>query len=210
MAIEAQQSVSTTDYEKEFKEVTGKNFNIYYNKYFVKLTYYIKRYGINELDAEGLAHDAFMKSLKKIQQYNPKYAFSTWLFNIAKNETLQHINKNKKSILVDYNQEQDDEFTSTQNSLKYYINTTISDDEIEIREQNIVQYKYNETLKEIQKLEPKYRHIILMREVENMSYDDIKDELGISLQTVKNRIHHGRKKLHEKLIHKFEEYLNMY
>lgn len=56
-----------------FKESTGLNFNEYYTKYYPKLAYTIGKFNINSIDAEAIANEAFMRSLEKIDQYNPKY-----------------------------------------------------------------------------------------------------------------------------------------
>jgi DNA-directed RNA polymerase specialized sigma24 family protein len=68
---------SNLSYEEKFLQATGKNFNVYYKKFYNKLVYYIKSMSITELDAEELAAMAFMTSLEKIHQYNPEYQYST-------------------------------------------------------------------------------------------------------------------------------------
>lgn len=193
------------NYENEFKNATGLEFNQYYKKFFKKLTYYIHRFGINELDAEGLANDSFIQAFNKIDMYNRNYEFSTWLFKIAKNLTLIHINKNKKTLLVDFNEEQESDFDSPQTALKYYISKKQEELNDFNNTDHITQYKYNETLKEIYNLGPKYKNIFILRMIDEKSYSEISDMLGLSLQTVKNRLHHGRIKLDKTLKPKFNK-----
>jgi DNA-directed RNA polymerase specialized sigma24 family protein len=68
---------SNLSYEEQFLQATGKNFNVYYKKFYNKLVYYIKSMSITQLDAEELAATAFMTSLEKIHQYKPEYQYST-------------------------------------------------------------------------------------------------------------------------------------
>lgn len=191
------------NFENEFKNATGLEFNQYYKKFYKKLTYYISRFGINEIDAQGLANDAFIRAFEKIHMYNKQYEFSTWLYKIAQNLTLIHIKKNKNTILVDFNEEQDSEFESNTNALKFHI-AKKQEQSQEISTDHITNFKYNEALKEIGKLSPKYKQIFLLRVIDEKSYADIADMLGIPLQTVKNRLHHGKIKLEKTLKHKFE------
>lgn len=192
-------------YEELFENKTGLTFNNYYNKFFKKLTYYVKKFGVNELDAEGLANDAFMKALDKIEMYDSKYEFGPWLFKIAKNLTLKHINDNKSTILVDYNQEQDDDFDSSYNALKYHISKKQDDYTAELTNEKLLEYKYSETLKEIHKLGPKYKNILILSDIDGKSYKEIAELTNLPLQTIKNRLHHGRGKLEKVLLPKFNK-----
>ena len=193
------------NYEELFRKSTGLTFNSYYNKFFKKLTYYVKKFGVTELDAEGLANDAFMKALDKIEMYDSQYDFGPWLFKIAKNLTLKHIKDNKSTILVDYNQEQDEDFDSSYNALKYHITKKQDDYTNELTSEKILEFKYTETLKEIHKLGPKYKNIIILCDIDGKSYKEIANLTNLPEQTIKNRIHHGRKKLQKVLKPKFNK-----
>lgn len=199
------------NYGKKFKEATGRDFDEYYGTFYNKLLYYITRFGINEIDADALVNDTFMRAFDKIEQYNNNYEFSTWIFTIARNLTLQHITNNKNTIQVDYNTEREDDFNSSTSTLKYHLMNKLdefynNDDE----ENNLTLKKYNETLKEIYKLGPIYKNIIILREIDGKTYDEIAEMLNISLQTVKNRIYHGRLKLNKILKPRFEQMYKEY
>src|SRR6056297_3833993 len=62
----------------------------------------------NKNDAEDLTIEAFGKAFKNIEQYTPKYAFSTWLFKIATNNCIDFIRK-QKANLISIDQADDDE-----------------------------------------------------------------------------------------------------
>jgi len=94
--------------EKIFKERTGKDFSTLYQKYYPKLIYFTSRICRDLQKAEDISTDSFMIALEKIEKYEKeKSQFSTWLFTIAKNLTLQDIKLEKRSISLDV--EYDDE-----------------------------------------------------------------------------------------------------
>jgi RNA polymerase sigma-70 factor, ECF subfamily len=88
--------------EKMFKQRTGKDFTTLYKKYYPKLIYFTTKICNDQQKAEDISTDSFMIALDKIDKYEKdKSQFSTWLFTIAKNLSLQEIKNNKKSISLD-------------------------------------------------------------------------------------------------------------
>ena len=195
-------------FRKIFKEKTGRDFNEYYTKFYPKLTYIIERFNMNHIDAESIANEAFVRSLEKIEQYNPEYQFSTWLFNIGKNMAYKFLRDRAKEISVDTSQgSNNDEETA---GFQYHLNAQIDETNHSESYENVHKIKYEETLKEISNLPEKYKHIIEMCDIYGMSYNQIVEESGESLQTVKNRLHHGRKRIQNKLKVKFEHIIENY
>jgi RNA polymerase sigma-70 factor (ECF subfamily) len=191
--MELKNRTAATNYEQIFQEKTGQSFNKFYNKYYTKLVWQLRKLNITDLDAQGLANDAFMQSLEKIEQYNPAYNFSTWLFTVGRNLALQFKKDNSKIILVDTSDNtQEDKAVSGMN---YYLNMKIDNSTEVIENQNITLKKYDIALKNIASLDVKYREYIELCDIQGKSYDEICDLLGVELQTVKNRLHHGRKKI---------------
>jgi len=205
------------DLEKLFFEKTGRNFNVFYKKYFDKLVWKIHRLNIDILDAEGIANDSFMHSLEKIEQYNPEYHYSTWLFTIGKMKAFHFKNQSKKTILVDCstNSDADDSASAT---MQHYLNNKIDTYNQDIDTQEMISLKYYETLKEINKLAPKFKTIVELYNIHGKSYNDIVNILGSEihkdedqrLQTVKNRLHLGRNKIEKSLNGKFKHIMENY
>lgn len=194
-------------FETIFKEKIGKDFNTYYKKYYPKLVWIVQKMNINEIDAEDIANRAFMRSLEKIEQYNPQYHYSTWLFDIGKKMAYQYKKDQAKIVLVDVSSNDSDDESS---NYEYYASIQLdSNNETESYE-TMHNHKYNETLKEISKLSDKYKNIIELCDIHGMSYLDIAEITGENLQTVKNRLHHGRKKIKENLKHTFEYIIENY
>ncbi len=192
---------SFSEQEKLFREKTGKEFTQLYSKYYPKLIYFTSRICNDPQKAEDLSTDSFMIALDKIEKYDrEKSQFSTWLFTIAKNLTLQDIKTEKKTISLDV------EFDEEGTTMKDFI----QEEESDLNIQNIsdrkadIMKKYMETLKE------PYRTVIEMREIKKMAYQDIADKLGRNLSTIKSQIRNGRHLLISQSRVEFEDIDEMY
>ena len=138
----------------------------------------------NKDDAEDLTIEAFGKAFKKLDQYTPNYAFSTWLFKIASNNCIDFIRK-KKHHLISLDKEYQDEAGTEMASR---IPSTVLDPEEElIKSQKI---KYMRAL--VEKLKPHYRILIELRYFKEYSYEEIADELDLPLGTVKAKLFRAR------------------
>lgn len=188
--------------EKLFKERTGKDFTTLYKKYYPKLIYFTSRICNDQQKAEDISTDSFMIALDKIDKYEKeKSQFSTWLFTIAKNLTLQDIKNEKKSVSLDI--EFDDEGTT----MKDFIVDDYSDEnqKHELFEMKAeIMKKYMDTLKE------PYKTVIEMREIKKMAYKDIADQLGKNLSTIKSQIRNGRHILISQSKKEFDDIDEMY
>lgn len=194
-------SIREKSYEQQFLEVTGKDFNTFYKKYYNKLVWIIQKMNINSIDAEGLANDAFMKAFDKIHMYKPEYNFSTWLFSIGKRMACEYKNQQKKrGILFDASAED----SVDSDPIQFYMKNKMDSVQVDYCSQKLTCMKYEDTLKEIAKLDPKYKRIIELSDIQGKSYNEICNILGIELSTVKNRLHHGRLRIENNLKEKFK------
>jgi RNA polymerase sigma-70 factor (ECF subfamily) len=188
--------------EKLFKERTGKDFTTLYQKYYPKLIYFTSRICNDQQKAEDLSTDSFMIALDKIEKYEKdKSQFSTWLFTIAKNLTLQDIKNEKRSISLDI--EFDDEGTTMKDFITQDDSNDVQMYDIFSRKSEIMK-KYMDTLKE------PYKTVIEMREIKGMAYKDIASKLNKNLSTIKSQIRNGRKILISQSKSEFDEIEEMY
>lgn len=166
-----------------FKERTGKDFSTLYTKYYPKLIYFTSRICNDTQKAEDISTDSFMIALDKIHKYErEKSQFSTWLFTIAKNLTLQDLKNSKRSISLDI--QFDDEGTTMKDF--------IQEEENESYLHDVYEKKADVLKKHINELKEPYKTVIEMREVKKMAYKDIADKLGKNLSTIKSQIRNGR------------------
>ena len=144
----------------------------------------------NPHDAEDLTIEAFGKAFKKLHQYTPDYAFSTWLFKIASNNCIDFIRKKKKyTFSIDKNY--DDEETGTELANK--IPAEVLDPEEDLMKKRRIQL-----MREVvEKLKPHYRTLIELRYFKEFSYDEIATELNLPLGTVKAQLFRAREFLYQ-------------
>lgn len=146
--------------------------------------------------AEDLAQETFVKVFNHIGSFNPKYKFSSWIFKIASNLTIDAIRKkdlDTVSLDGSRNASTADEVDATRIT-------------VESRDENPEEFVEAKELGEeieraIGELRPEYRTAILLRHVEGRPYEEIAEIMGVPLGTVKTYIHRARGELKETLAH---------
>jgi RNA polymerase sigma-70 factor (ECF subfamily) len=138
----------------------------------------------NKDDAEDLTIEAFGKAFKKLDQYTPDFAFSTWLFKIATNNCIDFIRRNKQ-VVYSLDREFQDEAGSELAS-KITADTLNPEEEL-MRNQKIVLMRQL-----VDQLKPHYRILIEMRYFKEFSYEEIASELNLPLGTVKAKLFRAR------------------
>ncbi len=141
----------------------------------------------NPSDAEDLTIEAFGKAFKNIQQYTPKYAFSTWLFKIATNNCIDFIRKKRgNTISLDQGLDSDDSLTPS---------ATIQSDTPDPEANMISQQKILMMRDVVGKLKPRYRTLVELRYFKEFSYEEISKELDLPIGTVKAQLFRARELL---------------
>ena len=139
----------------------------------------------NETDAEDIAIETFSKAFDKIATYNPEFQFNTWLIAIAKNVHIDMLRKKKSTHFVEITDEEDQQ--------AYNIaDTTPSVEDALITEQNL-----SRLLQFIKELKPHYQEVIQLRYFQEMSYQEIAEQLGEPLSNVKIKLLRAKKLLAE-------------
>jgi RNA polymerase sigma-70 factor (ECF subfamily) len=145
----------------------------------------------NEADAAELAQDSFVKAIQSLKDFRAESSFYTWLFRIAVNHTLNFCKKNNRLNFESLQNEIDEE---TEKQLKDYLVDNKSVEPSELASKKEVN---SLIIKALEKLEPQQRAVIVLRDIEQMSYNDIAHTLNMEIGTVKSRIARGRKNIRE-------------
>jgi RNA polymerase sigma-70 factor, ECF subfamily len=144
----------------------------------------------NRHEAEDIAQEAFIRAYVNINSFNQDLKFSTWLFRIATNLCIDRIRKKKPDYYLDAEVSGTDGLTMYSQLAS---NSPLPENELESLElQETVQ-------KEILKLPEKYRTVIVLKYIEELSLNEISEILDMPLGTVKTRIHRGREALRQQL-----------
>jgi RNA polymerase sigma-70 factor (ECF subfamily) len=165
----------------------------------IVLTYQDKIYSLcrymlgNAHDAEDAAQDAFLKAYQALPKFQPEASLYTWLYRIATNTCIDY---KRKPIFFE------SLFGSSEEGGRLAHDRASDAPSPEKLYQS---KQIGEALREILgKLSPKLRAIIILKEIEELSYEEIADALEISMGTVKSRIARAREEL-QKLMQKFRE-----
>jgi len=144
----------------------------------------------NRHEAEDMAQEAFIRAYVNIASFNIDLKFSTWLYRIATNLCIDRIRKKKPDYYLDA------EVSGTDGLTMY---SQIASDTI-LPEDELESMELQETIqREITKLPEKYRSVIVLKYIEELSLNEISEILDIPLGTVKTRIHRGREALRHQL-----------
>ena len=140
--------------------------------------------------AEDLAQDAFIRAFNAIGSYNPGYKFSSWMFKIAHNLTIDHLRKRRLDTISIHGSPH---AVTADEQARTSLVLESSEERPDAYVENLELGSQIEAA--IGKLRPEYRAVTLLRHVEGYSYQEIADILEIPLGTVKTYIHRARLEL---------------
>jgi RNA polymerase sigma-70 factor (ECF subfamily) len=166
-------------------------------KYYTPLYNLIYRLVRNKGEVEDLTQEAFVKAFASLKYFNEEFAFSTWLYKIATNNTIDYIRKRKlETFSIDKPIESDD------SDYKFELpDTTYEPDKEIIRRQKTILIS-----EAIKKLPEKYRKVILLRHVDEYDYSEIAKILKLPIGTVKAHIFRARELLYKTLRESIKHY----
>jgi len=154
----------------------------------------MKKMIANTDDAEDLTIEAFGKAFKRLEQYSPDYAFSTWLFKIASNNCIDFLRRKKlgstMSLDAGFDSSDDQEGSI---DVEFF---GLDPEQALMKEQRI-----DEMHRIVEQLKPKYKQLVEMRYFKELSYEEISVELDLPLGTVKAQLFRARELMFEILKH---------
>jgi RNA polymerase sigma-70 factor (ECF subfamily) len=150
----------------------------------------------NREDAEDVLQETFMKAYEHLDQFKGDSKFYTWIVRIAVNQALMKLRRRKT-----------DKSVSLDEAIDTGEDTVVR--EIAAWDENPEQQFSREELGEvldtaIQSLEPPYRSVFVLRDIEELSTEETADALGLSVPAVKSRLLRARLQLREKLTRFFK------
>lgn len=150
----------------------------------------------NREQAEDLSQETFVKALNAIESYRPEYKFSSWIFKIANNVSIDHLRRRELDTLsLDGSPHALTPEAIQASALQLGDRQETALEELEARELGGV------IEQAIAGLRPEYRSCILLRHVEGRPYEEIATMLDLPLGTVKTYIHRARGELRQALAH---------
>ena len=160
------------------------------NRYERKIFRLTKHITQNDADAEDAMQDAFLKAFRHLSEFEGGSRFYTWLVRIAVNESLMRLRKRRPNHFS-----LDEPLKTEEESIPRQL-----EDWGPTPEQRYEKKEMGSILsKVIEQLEPIYRTVFVLRDVEDISTEDTAQMLGISISAVKSRLLRARLKLREML-----------
>lgn len=151
----------------------------------------------NPDDAQDLAQEVFLQAFRGIKSFRNDADFGTWLHRIAINSWINLQRRNKKVIAFSL----DEPMVIDENQVNREIAAS-DESPLEIVERQ----EFTESVyAALQKLQPDFKNVLVLREFEEYSYEEIANILGCSLGTVKSRINRARRDLKEIMNSKYSK-----
>ena len=139
-------------------------------RYEAPLRYFISRLSANPETAEDIFQDTWLTVIRRIHSLKKTDAFSTWLYRIARNKVYQRFRRKRKLFELNENiaipNDTENDVFSTEDATKIH-----------------------RCLKELM---PEYREVLMLRFLEQMSYEQISQVINCRLGTVKSRIYYAK------------------
>ena len=134
----------------------------------------------NKDDADDLTIEAFGRAFKKLEQYTPNYAFSTWLFKIASNNAIDFLRKKKLSNAISLDTKSGNPDYDTSNLIR---STHLNPEEFYIKKQKVEMVRGV-----IDKLKPKYKELVELFYFQELSHEEISVRLNLPIGTIKAQL----------------------
>ncbi len=178
--------MSDEDLMEQFQAGTVEAFNILVDRYSERLMHYLYGFLSDRELCEDLLQETFLRLYRNRHSYQPIATFSTWLYTIAGNLARSEYGKRKRRRMYSI------QLVNLDNE-EYELaipDASLSPDR---RTESTLQDKYIQ--KALDQVPPAFREVVVLRDIQQLAYDEIAKITGLPMGTVKSRIHRGRTKL---------------
>lgn len=136
----------------------------------------------NPSEAEDAAQETFLRAYSRLEQYNPRHKFSTWVFSIANHHCIDRLRKRRATFVsIDDN-------PVLQNL----------EGDMPLPESSVLSMERSAEVQQLlNRMDPEYRTPLILRYWEEYSYDEIAEAMDLSLSAVKSRLFRARKQMAE-------------
>jgi len=192
----SESSIQDEQYVRDALSGSQKAYQQLTEKYRKPLQYHVARMVKESEQVEDLVQEALVKAFDNLESYNNSYAFSTWLYRITTNHTIDYLRKKKlRTTSIDK------PIKTRDGELSMELPGEAETDRGIIRRQ-----RKKIITNAIEELPDKYRTVIKKRHIEELSYQEISDELDLPLGTVKAHIFRAREMLYKALKDKRDKF----
>jgi len=163
-------------------------FDLIVKRYKDQLLNFVYRFVGNQEEAEDIIQETFLRVYRKRKAYKRIAKFSTWIYTIAGNLSRTELRRRKRRKLFSVSEmgfeDRDYEISDDGYNPETQVDGVIQEEIIH---------------REINNLSPKFREVIILRDVQELSYEEISKIIKVPIGTVKSRVNRGRLKLQSQL-----------
>ncbi|MBP1937328.1 RNA polymerase sigma-70 factor (ECF subfamily) [Paenibacillus sediminis] len=159
-----------------------------------KIYYLAYRMLNNRHEAEDIVQETFLRVYKNLERYDEHQKFSTWIYRIGTNLCIDRLRKRKAVYSLDA------EVNDQEGSDGYAM---IPGDERTPESEFLLSETQTTIRDAIDSLPAKYKSVMILRYLQDLSLQEISDVLDMPVTTIKTRVHRGRDFLRKKLENKF-------
>lgn len=163
-------------------------FDLIVKRYKEQLLNFVYRFVGNQEEAEDIVQETFLRVYRKRKAYKRIAKFSTWIYTIAGNLSRTELRRRKRRKLFSVTdmgfEDRDYEISDEGHNPEDQVDGIIQEEIIQ---------------REINNLSPKFREVIILRDVQELSYEEISKIIKVPIGTVKSRVNRGRLKLQTQL-----------
>jgi len=174
------------------------NFKELVDLYIKLVTHIVYSMVNNNSEREDLCQEIFLKIFINLKSFKFKSKLSTWIGRIAYNECLNYYSRKKLNIIEDYH------YDSVEKNQKEYYSELNKSKEIHLIEDLSKKEIVKFLQQEIEQLPLKYRTIILLYHIDDLSYKDIIEITNLSLSNLKVSLFRGRRIIREQMLKKYK------
>ena len=147
-------------------------------------------------DAAELTQETFVKILENLDRFEARSSFYTWAFRIAVNLTLNHCQRNSRLSVRSLDSEPELSDSRAKQALKEFLSDDSSPDPAVVAQNKEL---HEVAIEALNKLDEAQRAVLVLRDIEGMSYARIAETLSIEIGTVRSRLSRARTRLREML-----------
>jgi len=147
----------------------------------------------NRQEAEDVVQDTFLRVYNNLERYDTSMKFSTWIYRIATNLSIDRLRKRKPVYSLDA---ESSEYEGLDGYSMIPSDNRTPESEMLISETQRIIHQAIDTLP------PKYKTVMILRYIHELSLQEVGDILDMPVTTIKTRVHRGREFLRKKLEHK--------
>ena len=170
------------------------SFQLLVERYQGRLFGLARHYTRSVVEVEDIVQDAFLKAYSRLDTFQHQSSFYTWLYRITTNTILDFMKRRGRNPVTTV---EDPDITVGAAPER---NVTRPDARLEAHEITEITREVLDEMPEI------FRTALVLREFEDLSYQEIADQLEISIGTVESRLFRARARFKQKLLHKYPEF----